>query len=285
MPKVFNTDQIESILTRVRDSIGGRPIITLSHIKDGTIHQLNGLDGLTGLVPALFIATDNFVNGDTFTVDGVEYNAQMSDGEPVPNNVFTTASTMVIVLNTIEKKITFKSSDVESGGLGDDQLALATATTDQVFLGQTFYAGNDELKTGTFDLAAANATAAQVLSGYKFYAGDSTLKTGTLTGGPNIKSGYISPVDWDTVKSVNVGFKPVLVCVWAERKSDWINAWCYNNNAYLTGSGNVNEMVEVGNRITITENGFDLDNEVYTGYYGDFYPFDIGEDIYYVAIG
>jgi len=40
------------------------------------------------------------------------------------------------------------------GGLSKSKLALATATTSNVLAGKTFYAGDKELKTGTFTLAS-----------------------------------------------------------------------------------------------------------------------------------
>lgn len=68
------------------------------------------------------------------------------------------------------------------GGLSGGKLALATAETDDVLAGKTYYAGDKELKTGTLALADATATESDVASGKTFFAGDNTLKTGALKG-------------------------------------------------------------------------------------------------------
>ena len=66
------------------------------------------------------------------------------------------------------------------GGLMNGKLALADADASDVMSGKTFYAGDKEIKTGTFDLSAADAGPNDVMSGKKFYASDKTLKTGTF---------------------------------------------------------------------------------------------------------
>lgn len=66
------------------------------------------------------------------------------------------------------------------GGLTNGKLALADADASDVMSGKTFYAGDKEIKTGTFDLSAADAGPNDVMSGKKFYASDKTLKTGTF---------------------------------------------------------------------------------------------------------
>ena len=70
-------------------------------------------------------------------------------------------------------------------GLTNDRLSAATADVSDVINGKTFYSGNNEIKTGTFNLGAANAGTGDVMSGKKFYSGDKTLKTGTLV--PRLK--------------------------------------------------------------------------------------------------
>ena len=74
----------------------------------------------------------------------------------------------------------------EVTGLSLSSLEKATALPADVISGKTFYSGDKELKTGTFNLSAATATAADVLSGKTFYAGNNTLKTGTLNLGSKV---------------------------------------------------------------------------------------------------
>lgn len=71
------------------------------------------------------------------------------------------------------------------GGLSGGKLALATAETDDVLAGKTYYAGDKIVKTGTLALSG-NAGAGQVLSGYTFYNNDAKSKvTGSLV--PRLK--------------------------------------------------------------------------------------------------
>lgn len=66
-------------------------------------------------------------------------------------------------------------------GLSESKLSQATASSSDVLSGKTFYAGDKELKTGTFDLSSATATEEDVLSGKTFYARNNELKTGSMT--------------------------------------------------------------------------------------------------------
>lgn len=53
--------------------------------KAETVHNLVG-SGTQGR----FIATSNYVSGDTFTVNGIPYNIVTNNGEPLPDNFFVT---------------------------------------------------------------------------------------------------------------------------------------------------------------------------------------------------
>lgn len=67
------------------------------------------------------------------------------------------------------------------GGLSTSKLKETTAQPGDVVLNKTFYSGDKEKKTGTFNLGAANAGTGDVLSGKKFYSGNTSIKTGTMT--------------------------------------------------------------------------------------------------------
>ena len=63
---------------------------------------------------------------------------------------------------------------------GSVDFSRATASTSDVLSGETFYAGNKTLKTGTLSLTATAGTG-DVLQGKTFFSGNSTRKTGTMT--------------------------------------------------------------------------------------------------------
>lgn len=123
---------------------GYQTVHTLGYSKSGTVHQLTGLTGLSGMVSCVFKATAAFAAGDTFTVDGVAYNLQLSNGEAAEANLFVSGATVPVVVDTAGKKVNFKAG----GGLSNSKLALATAMAADVRSGKTFYSGNKTLKTG-----------------------------------------------------------------------------------------------------------------------------------------
>lgn len=86
-------------------------LITLEHVKDGTIHKLSGFGDSEGIIPCMFKATDDFRAGDTIQIDDVEYTIQMSDGGKAGGNLFVTGSTSYAVVDADEKKINFKAGN------------------------------------------------------------------------------------------------------------------------------------------------------------------------------
>lgn len=70
---------------------------------------------------------------------------------------------------------------------GSVDFSRATASTSDVLSGETFYAGNKTLKTGTLSLAAT-ATESDVRSGKTFYAGSKEIKTGTYTSSISVET-------------------------------------------------------------------------------------------------
>lgn len=84
-------------------------IPTLTYSKSGTTHALLGLSGGTGLVSAIFLSTEPFNTGDTFTIDGVPYNIKMSTGETPSDKMFVAGSVNSVVVDTVGKTINFKA--------------------------------------------------------------------------------------------------------------------------------------------------------------------------------
>lgn len=84
-------------------------IPVLEHTKEGSIHSLTGLAGASGLINAMFVATDTFKSGDTFTVDGLPYTIQLTNGDVADNNLFVSGSSVSVIIDTENTKINFKS--------------------------------------------------------------------------------------------------------------------------------------------------------------------------------
>lgn len=127
MNKVFNTDQIEDILMKVKDSVGGGSIITLNHQKIETVHALTGLGGATGLISAVFTATADFTAGDTITVDGLPYNIQLPDGGSASSSLFVTGSAIAVVIDTEGNKVNFKFAGGGNIDLPADSMVIVAS--------------------------------------------------------------------------------------------------------------------------------------------------------------
>ena len=207
---------------------------TLGYSKSGTQHRLTGLNGLSGTLSCVFKATAAFNAGDTFTVDGTAYTVQLSNGEAAEANLFVSGATVLVVVDTVGKKVNFKAG----GGLSNSKLALATATAADVLSGKTFYAGNKTLKTG------AMATP------YK-------MKTGTV---------LIETTSHNTNIQVNCGFQANYVMTWYY-KSPYRAAAVYSNEEgyAIVYSGITNQFSDVVSKhcIAPSGNGFIIKNSYY----------------------
>lgn len=94
-----------------------------------------------------------------------------------------TRSTAIYMSNNqkLEDYLTDMEDDLMSQiSSGSVDFSIATASTSDVLSGETFYAGNKTLKTGTLSLTATAGTG-DVLQGKTFFSGNSTRKTGTLS--------------------------------------------------------------------------------------------------------
>lgn len=155
-------------------------------------------------------------------------------------------------------------NQVGAGGLSASKLSLATATVSDVASGKTFYAIDKLLKTGT-------ASVTKMVNG--------TFASMTSTS---------SPTHGQITKTINCGFKPVLICIYRRDTSYNFNTMCcicINGASYTTaGSITSYEVYEWNNkyRITLTDTGFIADNFETTS--GDGNPFSLGTNYYY-AVG
>ncbi len=119
-------------------------VYTLVHQKSGTVHQLTGLNGQTGILSCLFTAAAAYSSGDTFTVDGTAYTVKMQDGKDPTDGFFTSGAIVPVIVDTTAKTVNFKTGGVD--------ISSATAGPEDVLAGKTFFSGSSDLiQTGTMD--------------------------------------------------------------------------------------------------------------------------------------
>jgi hypothetical protein len=195
-------------------AIVGVGVLLLEHQKVGSVHQLTGLSraegDYSGLLLGRFLATGDFAEGDSCTVDGVAYTIQMNNGEPPEDDLFVTGAGVEAVLDTGHRTVNFKAG----GGLTKSKLSLATATPEQVFGGYTFYAGDKTLQTGTGLSEASTAEASDILSGKTAYNSLGQLLTGSMS--RVVQAGTVSAVQQKTytISYNNSLGAPKLVIAW-----------------------------------------------------------------------
>ena len=143
VPSDATIDKYPNMIRSIKSSV---KLPELIHIKSGNTNELTGFpQEETGLVSCVFKATADFQAGDTFTVDGVPFTIQLSNGESAEDNLFVAGAAVPLIVDVGAKKVNFKSG----GGLSASKLALATAAAADVLSGKTFYAGDKEIKTGS----------------------------------------------------------------------------------------------------------------------------------------
>lgn len=86
------------------------PNYTLIHSKSGTVHEITGVNGKTGLLSCKFKASLGYSKGDTFTVDGTSYTGKLQSDDELYNNFFIAGAVVSCVLDTENHTINFKSS-------------------------------------------------------------------------------------------------------------------------------------------------------------------------------
>lgn len=104
------TQEGDKVSAGVLNELSQNAIWPLQYAKSGTVHQLTGLTGVSGIVSCVFTATDTFTAGDTVTVDGEAYAVQMPDGETAPDKLFTGDVSVSVVVDKTGKKVNFKSA-------------------------------------------------------------------------------------------------------------------------------------------------------------------------------
>ena len=110
-----------------------------THNKSGSVHRFNG-HGKNGIAKI----TAPFNEGDEVRLNGYVVNATCG-ADKVGEDTFVEGQWVSFVADQEGDQINFKGG----GGLGSSKLAAATATTAHVLSGDTFYAKDKNLKTGT----------------------------------------------------------------------------------------------------------------------------------------
>lgn len=99
-------DELEEVMAPLR----GGAAATLSCTASGGVHALTGLGSRAGLVPCQFVAAADYKSGDSFTVDGVSYTAQLQSGSALPDGFFTAGAAVSALLQTEEQTVNFKAA-------------------------------------------------------------------------------------------------------------------------------------------------------------------------------
>lgn len=162
-----------------------------------------------------------------------------------------------------------------SNGLNNSKLKKASAGTSDVLSGKTFYAGDKNLKTGSFNLGAANANPWEVLEGKTFYSNNNkSLQYGTVKNAKNASSIRLdSQNDIPLFYGINSGFHQntdggYRFCIWTNMNSgrvyvDGSNTWICVSTDYLEDKSGWQYVIPPGGSVTIPKGYHDRTHSVY----------------------
>ena len=145
-----------------------------THSKSGTVHTLVTKDGNTRYSIVRFVATADFTAGDTFrlgsSASSTVVTPKLENGDPLPTGAFKKNS--VCIACTGDTSATINTLFFKGGGgsLSEVDLAAADAEPANVLTGKTFYAGDEEKKTGT--MTNRGAVSASLAAGASYTVPD-----------------------------------------------------------------------------------------------------------------
>lgn len=145
-----------------------------THSKSGTVHTLVTKDGNTRYSIVRFVATADFTAGDTFRLGSsastTVVTPKLENGDPLPTGAFKKNS--VCIACTGDTSATINTLFFKGGGglSSDVDLAAADAEPANVLTGKTFYAGDEEKKTGT--MTNRGAVSASLAAGASYTVPD-----------------------------------------------------------------------------------------------------------------
>ena len=111
-----NMEALDTDLKAVSDRAIGRA----TELVSSGVHAITLLD--TDCVTFKFVATGNFTEGETFTLNGIAINANYPDGTPLSTGAFITGAVVMASRNADDSVLTFYLSSV--GGIAPDSAKL-----------------------------------------------------------------------------------------------------------------------------------------------------------------
>ena len=170
----------ELTLANVQNALGfdfdsTQAVSMCTHSKSGTVHTLVTKDGNTRYSIVRFVATADFTAGDTFrlgfSASTTVVTPKLENGDPLPTGAFKKNS--VCIACTGDTSATINTLFFKGGGglPSDVDLAAADAEPANVLTGKTFYAGDEEKKTGTMTNRGAVSASLAAGASYTVPAG------------------------------------------------------------------------------------------------------------------
>lgn len=179
------SEKVEKVVSGSAET--GSTVVTLTHSRTvNGVHTFTGLGNRTGLVPCQFRSNAAYTEGDTASIDGVEYTITLTGADTPETDFFIAGKSIFVDVNTADRTINFKAG----GGLTRGKLSLADADEDTVFSGKTFYSGDKSLKTGRALSTPTTAGTSDIASGKTAYNQLGKLLTGT---GRAVLAGSLQP--------------------------------------------------------------------------------------------
>ena len=111
-----NMEAIDTDLKAVSDRAIGRA----TELVSSGVHAITLLD--TDCATFKFVATGNFTEGETFTLNGIAINANYPDGSPLATDAFKTGAVVMASRNADDSVLTFYLSS--AGGVAPDSAKL-----------------------------------------------------------------------------------------------------------------------------------------------------------------
>lgn len=161
-------------LTKTINEYNSETICLCRHSKSGTVHTLVNVNSNDYYFTVKFVATADFTYGDTFRFGNASsptvVTPKTEDGELLNTGAFKKGS--VVIAYTGDTAETVNTLFFKGGGglPSDVDLAAADAEPANVLTGKTFYAGDEEKKTGT--MTNRGAVSASLAAGASYTVPD-----------------------------------------------------------------------------------------------------------------
>ena len=152
-----NFTSLDSILKPIQES----GVTVATDTKVGTVHQLVRTDSSCNMFR--FIATGNYVSGDTFTVDGTAVTATAMDGTSIPDGAFVINQSVVCVLNNLVLTVLIpgKTTSLSASAITYDNTGSGlVATNAQDAIDELVDSSNITYDNSGTDLTATNVQSA-----------------------------------------------------------------------------------------------------------------------------